>query len=85
MATKLPSIPIRSEIADENGVLTPIWVNWFQAVFARAGGGIAQSNTELAQAGSTTSVTVGSLQSQINIINGQVSALQSGLGVGRVL
>jgi microcystin-dependent protein len=47
MATKLPSVPHRSRITDSLGIPTPVWADWFQKLFIRAGEHNGQTVAEL--------------------------------------
>lgn len=47
MSSILPPVPLRIQMYDQGGFLSPIWADWFQKVFVRAGGSIAETNDEL--------------------------------------
>lgn len=51
MSSTLPPVPYRAPVVDANGMLSPIWSDWFRAVFLRAGGNIAETNDELYEIG----------------------------------
>lgn len=48
MSSTLPPIPVQVPPADpRTGVLTPVWADWFQKLFQRVGGSVADTNTEI--------------------------------------
>lgn len=47
MSNLLPPVPYKATMADAQGITTAIWSDWFKQLFARVGGHIAESNTEL--------------------------------------
>lgn len=40
MAQDLPPVPYRGPIADQNGIVTPVWADWFKKLLDRVGGHI---------------------------------------------
>ena len=41
MATvKLPPVPVSAPMVDENGKITPVWLDFFQKLFDRVGGSL---------------------------------------------
>jgi len=47
MSSNLPPVPHRAPLLELNGFLNPVWADWFQKVFLRVGGNIAETNDEL--------------------------------------
>jgi len=47
MSSNLPPIPHRTPIIDFNGFVNQAWSDWFQRLFLRVGGNIAETNDEL--------------------------------------
>lgn len=47
MSQDLPPVPHTVSIADVYGRVSPVWSDWFKKIFARVGGHIASSITEL--------------------------------------
>lgn len=47
MSSILPPVPHRAPFVDLNGFLTPVWSDFFQKLYLRAGGSVAETNDEL--------------------------------------
>lgn len=47
MAQDLPPVPHSAKIANSNGLITPVWSDWFKKIFNRVGGHDASTNDEL--------------------------------------
>jgi hypothetical protein len=77
VATLLSNIPYRTPIADQSGLVSYEWANWFRDLFKRTGAGSALSNTELeSQIGVTT------LQTQIDTLSATLTGLSSTVSTG---
>lgn len=79
MSEIVPPVPLKSELTDANGFLSPAWAGFFKQLFNRIGGAVALTNIELAtQIGDVPTIqanltalqaTVANLQSMINDLN----------------
>lgn len=67
MPEQVPPIPFKSPIANSNGFLNDSWAKWFRQIFARVGGNVALSNTELAE----------QRASDLSTLNSDISSLQT--------
>ena len=65
MANPLPPIPLKTPIADDNGLPTGPWTAWFRELFSRVGGTNASSNSQLFALISTIQTNISSLQTEV--------------------
>lgn len=81
----VPNVPYKSPMLDQGGFLTPAWSAWFRTLFARVGGSVAPSISDinLDIAGFTTSITnlnanIATLSASISALQGQINDLNQG-------
>jgi hypothetical protein len=80
MTTKLTPSPNRQPIADpRTGRVTREWQQWFDRLYARAGGIETDTNAELAGAMDEAEADIAAVQTQVTVIQNDVAVEQLGL------
>lgn len=80
MAENVPPIPYNTPIAGPRGMISDPWGKWFRQVFARIGGNIAPSNSELS---SQLSGQVDEIDQSVESIEQRLTALESTYQLGQ--
>lgn len=79
----VPPVPYKSQLTDEQGLLSQPWSSWFRQLFSRIGGAAALSNLDLATIQlvdlSVANANIAALQATTTTLTAGVSTLNSSI------